>query len=84
MPDMDPSGLDSSGLWADKHNAGWQAVADKFADNMEDVFGIGGLSDVVNVIYSKTRRARGLTPYTFEITSAQFSLRPRWLRSRSR
>jgi hypothetical protein len=74
--------LDSNGLW-DSGTAFWtavQAVAAKFADDMEDTFQTTG--DVNWVVYSRTRRARAQSPYVFGVTSVAVQQRPRWLRRR--
>lgn len=49
-------------------------------DALEDVFGAGG--DLLPVIYSRTRRARGLSPFTFQLTNAVPSPVPRYVRRR--
>jgi len=55
-----------------------------FADLLDDSFSLGTFqpADVHPVVYSKVRRQRGLTPFTFRVTQAQFNTRPHWLRSR--
>jgi hypothetical protein len=42
----------------------------------------GTVGDLVPVAYTKTRRKRGISPYTFNVTSAGVARQPRWLRSR--
>jgi hypothetical protein len=84
MPQLDPSELDSNGRWANVGAAAYLDLAALFHDNMENVGGWGlGQSDIINVIYSRTRRARGQDPYTFEILHASVDTKPRWVRSRS-
>lgn len=79
---VDADRLDSNGLW-DTGTAFWTAtlaLAAKFADDMEDTFQTTG--DVLWVIYSRTRRARGDSPYVFGVTDAVPTAHPRWLRRR--
>lgn len=53
-------------------------------DQLLDSFDTGGISGVAihPVVYSRTRHIRGLTPYTFRITRAVVSTKPRFMRSR--
>jgi len=55
-------------------------LAGKIHDQIGNVF--EGTGDLNPVVYSRTRRARGFTPYTFRIETAIVSPDPRWLRRR--
>lgn len=80
--------LDTDGRWLTGTGgtfAAAQTLGAKIVDPLNDVFGIGGaLGDILPVIYSETRRRRGQTPYTFQITQSRVSPEPRWLRRRMR
>lgn len=83
-PEMDADHLDVSGLWDSTivTGASWLALAASILDPLDDVFQATG--DINPVVYSRTRRGRSLSPYTFPITSVSISNRPRWLRRRER
>lgn len=83
-PEMDADHLDSSGLWDSTivTGASWLALAASILDTLDDVFDATG--DINPVVYSRTRRSRGQSPYVFPITSVSISSRPRWLRRRER
>jgi hypothetical protein len=55
-----------------------------FAALLDNSFSLGTIqpADVHPVVYSRTRRIKGFTPYTFRVSSASFNLRPHWRRSR--
>jgi hypothetical protein len=77
--------LDDGGLF-DTATAWWSAVDDLggfMIDRLNDPFG-GDFTavDLQPVIYSRTRRARGETPFTFDITNYTPSPVPRFLRRR--
>jgi hypothetical protein len=55
------------------------ALAASILDVLDDVFSTTG--DIKPVIYSQTRRDRGES-YTFDLTAADPSRQPRWLRTR--
>ena len=82
-PALNPAVLNSSGQWdgalitADPY----LALINKMKDQLTDVFGSHG-SDINPVIYSRTRRARGLSPYTFNLTETKIMDRVRWVRRR--
>lgn len=73
--------LDASGFWQ-TGTTFWTAIlalAASMKDVINDITAAG--TDIVPVIYSHTRDARGLDP-TEQLTSAIPSSHPRWLRSR--
>jgi hypothetical protein len=84
-PTLAPAFLDSSGFWdaASLGASPFSAIPPKVIDVLNDVFpeeiGNGSLKPV---IYSKTRRARGQSPYTFQITTAAWRQHVAWLRRR--
>lgn len=51
-------------------------------DQLEDVFGGAGTGDINPVIYSKTRRARGLS-FAEKVTGGRVRTQLRWLRQRA-
>jgi hypothetical protein len=63
----------------------WTAVV-AFAALLDDTLTAGSFpgfgADVKPVVYSKTRRVRSQSPYTFQITAGVPINRQRWLRSR--
>lgn len=79
---IDASELNSTGLWDTGYvNAvAMIALADAIKDDLQDVFSATG--DILPVIYSRTRRGRGLTPFTFDLKTVTRSDRPRWVRRR--
>jgi len=75
----------SEGYLTGKNWAGTYATAgNAFADLLDDTFTLGSAlpSTVRPVVYSRTRRIRNFTPYTFHVTGATFNTRPHWRRSR--
>jgi hypothetical protein len=82
---IDASELNSTGLWDTGYvnAAAVIALADAIKDDINDVFGTTGTSDINPVIYSRTRRSRGQSPYTFDLKSVIRSDKPRWLRRRA-
>jgi len=84
-PALDQNKLGTNGLF-DTTLSWWSAIislAGYMKDDLQGVFGdvvAGG--DLHPVIYSRTRRQRGLSPYTFRLTTAVPSATPRWLRRR--
>ena len=73
------------GYMTGKSWAGTYATAGHaFADLLEDSFQLGQAnpSTVNPVVYSRTRRIRGQSPFTFRVTGATFNTKPHWLRSR--
>lgn len=60
----------------------YTAFAAVIEDALEDVFGGAGTGDLNPVIYSRTRRNRGLSPYTTKIKSTRVNRDLRWLRRR--
>lgn len=60
----------------------WSSLADKF-DEVLDYTGVvpNPSGKLRPVVYSRTRRRRALSPYTFNVTSAVLDRKPRWLRS---
>jgi hypothetical protein len=76
--------LDDGGLF-DTGTAWWSALddlagymLDRLASPFDGFLGV----DLQPVIYSRTRRARGQTPFTFDLSSAAPSRVPRFLRRR--
>lgn len=68
-----------------RHFAGnYKDVGDQLALQLKVSFSLGQFqpAEVHPVVYSRTRRVRGETPYTFRVTQAHFNTRPHWLRSR--
>lgn len=75
--------LDSVGKWDTAGgvflNLG--STATVIAQSMSNVFDSTG--DINPVVYSRTRRGRGQSPFVFPITAVPVSSEPRWLRRRS-
>lgn len=83
-PAYEPALLTAGGQW-DAGTTYWTAVlayATARADGIENAFGLSGLSDIEPVVYSRTRRIRTLSPFTFDYESCLASVIPRWLRRR--
>jgi hypothetical protein len=80
-PVLDPAQLDGNGRWSSSllASADMVTLAGKLNDTFTDVI---GTLDLIPVVYSRTRRARGQEPWTFNIIDANFSSRVRWLRRR--
>ena len=83
-PHRNPAALIASGFWdpAIITAAPYLTLIDKMKAQMTDTFGTSGLSDINPVIYSRTRRARGLSPYTFRLTETQIRGHVAWVRRR--
>lgn len=83
-PHRNPNALTAAGLWDTAVIAAnpFLALINKMIAQMTDTFGTSGLSDINPVIYSRTRRARGLSPYTFRLTESQIRPRVAWVRRR--
>lgn len=81
---LDPALLTSTGAWdtAVMTAAPYTTLGNLVIDDINDAFGTSGLSDIKSIIYSRTRRARGLSPYTFGLTDYLFSPKVRWLSRR--
>lgn len=82
-PPLSVAAIDSQGQW----NTGvtlWSNVVN-LCGKMADTLHLGTITvtDIVPRVYSRTRRIRGFTPYTFDIQSWVPSNEPRWLRRRS-
>lgn len=76
--------LDTGGQWQ-SGTTHWTAQLALAASILAPVIDFGTFgSDLLPVVYSRTRRSRSLTPYTFQLTSVTPSVRPRWLRRRDR
>lgn len=64
-------------------------TAQAFRDALDTIRGGGGFTSTTPaftaplVVYSKTRRGRGLSPWVFDATSTSVRNRSHWLRSRS-
>lgn len=67
-------------LWAGAYATAGHA----FADLLKQSFDLGTIqvAHVNPVVYSRTRRTRNQSPWTFRVTSATFNLRPHWRKSR--
>jgi len=75
----------SEGYLTGKLWAGTYATAgNAFAALLDNSFDLGAIqtAHVNPVVYSRTRRIRGFSPFTFKVTSATFNTRPHWRRSR--
>lgn len=83
-PILNPVLLTSSGSW-DPATSHWTTNILPFCtavyDVIDNVFDTTG--DIKPIIYSRTRRARALDPFTFDLTNAVPSTRVRWLRRRA-
>lgn len=85
-PSVASYSLAAGGLY-DTTTAWWSAIvalAGYQKDVLQAVFNgtIFGAGDLKPVIYSRTRRGRNQTPFTFQITSAIPSSKPRFVRRR--
>ena len=80
-PPLDPSYLTATGQW-DPTTIGPAGYGLLGAAIIDDIENIDGGTDLYPVIYSRTRRARDLDPFTFKMTAQSVSSRPRWLRRR--
>lgn len=81
-PTMAASFLDGLGRWDD--GTGYWTNVLALADDIPGTASTGGVGsvDLNPVVYSRTRRARGLDDWTFRVTAAVPSIEPRWLRRR--
>jgi hypothetical protein len=70
----------SHNLFVSTYLANVQALAALLDDSYD--LGTVFVTHVNPVVYSKTRRVRSETPYTFRVTSVTVNARPTWLRSR--
>jgi hypothetical protein len=79
-----PGPIDTGAFAGGKWNSIVLAAYNAFAAKLDDSFDLGtiDITHVHPVIYSRTRRARGDTPWTFRVTSAAANPTPHWLRSR--
>lgn len=80
-PVLNPTSLSSAGNFTT--GTWWTNIgllSDAIRDALEDVFQTTG--DINPVVYSRTRRERGQTPYVWDIVETDVSLTPRWLRRR--
>lgn len=72
---------------ADGQNFGssWTSLLNTFAALLDDSMDLGTvlITHLNPVVYSRTRRARGLTPYTFQVVEGIVNPRVRWRRSRT-
>ena len=80
LGDVNPLDVDgtfvTTGGWYTPNNT----LADAIEDALENVFQTTG--DINPVVYSRTRRMRGQSPYTFQIDEVELKKDPRWLRRR--
>jgi hypothetical protein len=84
-PMLNPVFLDGGGQWDAASIAAppFSTLTAKVPDVLDDVFGpIGAEGSLRPIIYSATRRARGFSPYTFDITQARIRQHAAWLRTR--
>lgn len=84
-PAVYPPYLNASGFWdaATISAAPFSTLADAVKDTLDDVFGEEiGNGSLRPIIYSRTRRARGQSPWTFNVTDADIDGHTRWLRRR--
>jgi hypothetical protein len=83
-PQLAPVDLDGLGQWQSSVLAGnldvmEAAVVDVLDDVFPEELGNGSLKPI---IYSRTRRARAQTPFTYQVTGASAQPHARWLRRR--
>jgi hypothetical protein len=85
-PQLQPSNLTTGGVWdsAILTTFPFSAFADATVDDLDDVFPSPHQGSLRPKIYSRTRRGRGQSPFTFDVTGAAFATKPRWLRRRGR
>jgi hypothetical protein len=81
---MWPGPANSSFINNNAFTAGWLAGVDALCALLDDSFDLGTVfvTHVNPVVYSKTRRVRSQSPYTFRITQVTSNDVPTWLRSR--
>lgn len=62
----------------------YQALLDSFAALLDDHMTLGSINatDLVPVVYSRTRHIRGDSPYSFNVSGATANPVPHWLRTR--
>jgi hypothetical protein len=65
-------------------SSGYQSAYNAFAAVLDNSFDLGTVfvTHVNPVVYSRTRRIRAQSPYTFKVTSATSNHQVRWLKSR--
>jgi hypothetical protein len=84
-PMLNPVFLDGAGLWdaTSITTAPFSTMTAKVDDVLNNVFPEElGNGDLNPIIYSETRRRRGQSPYTFQITGATIRQHAAWLRRR--
>lgn len=84
-PTLAPAFLDGNGFWdaTSLASSPFSAIPPKVVDVLNGVFPEElGNGDLKPVIYSETRRRRGQSPYTFQITTATWRQHVAWLRRR--
>lgn len=60
----------------------WSTLADRFDEVLDYTGTVPNPSGKLRpIVYSRTRRRRGVEPYTFNVTSSVLDRKPRWLRS---
>jgi len=81
-PTMSAARLDGTGKW-DTGTGYWTNI-NALCAAILDPFDNGGITptDINPKVYSRTRRQRGQSPYTFALTAVTPSDEPRWLRRR--
>lgn len=79
-----PGPANSSYLIHNEWSSGYMGYANAFAALLDDSVDVGTvfITHVNPVVYSKTRRQRLESPYTFRVTSVTVNKRAHWLRSR--
>lgn len=70
----------SANVWG----SGFTAVVNNFTALLDDVLSIGSInpSNINPVVYSRTRRSRAESPYTFRVISASLNPTCHWLKRR--
>lgn len=84
MPSPKASGnLDATAKWSTV--GGFWTAIQAFAAALDDVLSTGGAfpASLNPVVYSRTRRSRGLSPFTFQMVEAIPNPAQRWRRSRT-
>jgi hypothetical protein len=77
-----PTTFLTGGLWNSSVLGPAQALADLLNDDIDITHGNALTRTLHPVIYSRTRRKRGESPFTFRVSNAVAAPRPHWLRSR--
>lgn len=81
-PPVNAANLTSSGQWT-TGTTWWNdqvALGEKYVSPIIDFDTFG--SDLLPVIYSRTRRARNVSPFTFQVETCVPTVKVRWLRRR--